>query len=351
MTSFQYEEINSLISGCLSGNASNDDITRLEQWVSASYENRKYYLQIKNIWDANSKALLPQDIPYEQAFVDVQRKIRNHRRWSILSVTFRKAAAILLLPLLALTLWLGKSSRSENEFSRNPVLCEVSAAFGTRSVITLSDGSRIWLNSGSSLKYPEHFTRNTREVYLNGEGYFEVDADKKTPFIVHTGIINVKATGTKFNINASGLDKNTSITLVSGKVTVCKNIDPNRSVELAEMLPDQHFTFDTTSGTFNHTREDTYKHIAWKDGKLVFRNEPLEDVLRKIGYYYNVDMVILDGKLREYRYRATFEEESIEEIMNLLKLSSPLDYRVEERKPLPDGSFPKKKIIIFPVKK
>jgi ferric-dicitrate binding protein FerR (iron transport regulator) len=98
------------------------------------------------------------------------------------------------------------------------------------------------------------------------------------------------------------------------------------------------------------THEDTYKDIAWKDGKLIFRNEPLEDVLRKIGYYYNVDMEIRGNSLKEYRYRATFEEESIDEILKLLKISSPVDYRVVKREALPDGSFPKKKIIIFPLK-
>ncbi len=79
------------------------------------------------------------------------------------------------------------------------------------------------------------------------------------------------------------------------------------------------------SGSFNVLTEDTYRFIAWKDGKLIFRNEPLEDVIKRIGYFYNVDIELKDEKLKEYRYRATFEDESLDEILHLLKISSPVE--------------------------
>jgi len=91
---------------------------------------------------------------------------------------------------------------------------------------------------------------------------------------------------------------------------------------------------------------DTYKYISWKDGVLVFRNEPFDSVLQKISQFFNVDIDLNSEELKSYRYYATFKEESLEEILKLLRISAPIDYREVKREPLSDGSFPKKKVII-----
>jgi ferric-dicitrate binding protein FerR (iron transport regulator) len=341
-------EIDALIARCLSSASSADEKTELTNWMSQSAENRKYFLQMKNLWESAANEISPADINTEKALSMVERRMRRKYTTTHVFGILQKAAAILLLPLLALSFWLGRAHEMKSK--DKPVYSEVTAAFGTRSVLTLPDGSTVWLNSGSSLKYPRQFENNIRNVYLTGEGYFEVQASEKKPFIVHTKNLNVQATGTRFNVNASGLEKNTSITLVEGKVTVSRHTETGNTEQLGRLTKDEQLVYDTLAGSFRINKADTYKYIAWKDGKLIFRNESLEDVLKKIGYYYNVDMEIRDSSLKEYRYRATFEEESIEEIMNLLRLSSPLDYKVVKREPLPDGSFPKKKIIIFPIK-
>jgi ferric-dicitrate binding protein FerR (iron transport regulator) len=252
--------------------------------------------------------------------------------------------------MLAGSYYLGTLRQEHRAMAVTPVYNEVSAAFGTRSMLTLDDGSRVWLNSGSRLKYPKDFSGRRREVFLTGEAYFEVESDASRPFIVRTKRLNVRATGTRFNVNVSSIEKASQITLVEGKIAVCKNVAGGKTVEISRMEPSQHMAFDTISGSFKVETEDTYRFIAWKDGKLIFRNEPLEDVIKRIGYFYNVDIELKDEKLKEYRYRATFEEESLDEILHLLKISSPVDYREIKREPLPDGSFPRKKIIIFPAR-
>jgi ferric-dicitrate binding protein FerR (iron transport regulator) len=262
-----------------------------------------------------------------------------------------RAAAILFLPMLAGSYYLGTIRHEKQPMQSGQVYNEVSAAFGTRSMLTLADGSRVWLNSGSKLKYPKDFSGRHREVFLTGEGYFEVQSNTSKPFIVRTKRLNVTATGTRFNVNVSSIEKSNQITLVEGKVTVCTTLPGGKPVEISQMLPSQHLAYDTLSGSYNVLTEDTYRYIAWKDGKLIFRNEPLEDVIRKIGYFYNVDIELKDEKLKEYRYRATFEEESLDEILHLLEISSPVNYREIKREPLPDGSFPRKKIIILPAGK
>jgi ferric-dicitrate binding protein FerR (iron transport regulator) len=101
---------------------------------------------------------------------------------------------------------------------------------------------------------------------------------------------------------------------------------------------------------FTVNNEDTYKYIAWKDGKLIFRNEPLDEVVKKIGQVFNVDIELQGNSLQDYRYRATFEDESLTEILKLLEISSPISFKEIKRVPLADGSFPRKKVIVFPVK-
>jgi ferric-dicitrate binding protein FerR (iron transport regulator) len=351
MSDYNRDEINSLIAACLAGTAPSEELERLDAWISESKENRIYYQQMKNIRDVWHPDIRLHEVNVEEAYLKVRNKLGLLRRTSVAFTFFLRAAAILFLPLLAGSYYLGTLRNGGQSDKSGQVYNEISAAFGTRSMLTLADGSRVWLNSGSKVKYPKDFSGRNREVFLTGEGYFEVESDASRPFIVQTARLNVRATGTRFNVNVSSLEKASQVTLVEGKVTVSKNLDGGESMEISRMNPRQHLAYDTLSGCFNVLTEDTYKFIAWKDGKLIFRNEPLEDVVKKIGYFYNVSIELKDEKLKEYRYRATFEEESLEEILNLLKMSSPVDYREIRRKPLPDGSFPKKRIIIFPAGK
>jgi transmembrane sensor len=344
------EDIHTLIADYLSGTADHESVEKLNEWVSESAENKKYYQHLKNIWELAHHEINPAELDTERAYEKVQDKLSLHRKKTLFLNILMRAAAILLLPLLATSYFLG-IRYAGGLHDRKQVYNEVSSAFGTRSMISLSDGSKVWLNSGSHLRYPREFVTRKREVYLTGEGYFEVESNPRRPFIVHTQRLNVTATGTKFNVNVSRLEKASQVTLVSGKVLVSKNLSNGKTVEISHLSPDDHLAFDTLSEKVEIQKENTYKYIAWKDGKLIFRNEPLEEVIRKIGYFYNVDIELKDEKLKEYRYRATFEEESLEEILNLLKMSSPVDYREIKRQPLPDGSFPRKKIVLFPAQK
>ena len=232
-----------------------------------------------------------------------------------------------------------------NEKSGN-VYNEVYAAFGTRSAILLADSTLVWLNSGSSLRYPEKFDVKHRQVYLKGEGYFEVKSDISRPFLVQTANLLIKATGTKFSVFDYDLNTDKEVTLVTGKLSLdnpsAKDLQP-----IAELHPGQHLEFNIKTQTKSIREEDVYKYVAWKDGKLIFRNDLLSEVVKKIGMMYNVDIEIQGDELKEYRYRATFKDETLEEILKLLKMSSPIDYREVKRTIEPDGTYPRKKVILY----
>jgi ferric-dicitrate binding protein FerR (iron transport regulator) len=128
-----------------------------------------------------------------------------------------------------------------------------------------------------------------------------------------------------------------------------RTTDENKNVKSSKLNVNQHLSFNKDNGATTISDEDIYKYISWKDGKLVFRNEPLSQVVKKIGQIFNCDVEVRGKNIQNYSYRATFQDESLTEILKLLKISSPIDYIELKRDPLPDGSFPRKKIIIFPV--
>jgi transmembrane sensor len=339
-----------IIASYLAGSASNEDISFLEKWISESDENKKFFDQIRNIWGTVDSQNLSQVIDTKKSLDKVLQRISpafsRKKRWERIG----KIAAILLIPLfVGNIIWFSNNSRKA-VLHNAPVFSETYAAFGTRTALKLVDGSQVWLNSGSSLRYPDKFTGNNREVLLNGEAYFEVASNASLPFIVKTADLTIKATGTKFNVMGYNSDLKSEITLVDGKVSVCELDKNGNSTLLKELNPDQHLVYNKSTKLVSVNNEDPYKFYSWKDGKLIFRNEPLSDVVNKLSQVFNVDIILQGNTLQDYRYRATFEDESLSEILKLLKISSPISYQEIKRYPLPDGSFPKKRVIIFPVK-
>jgi transmembrane sensor len=335
-----------IIARYLGGEVNPDEIVELQKWLGASKDNLLYFQQLKNIWDDSQHFADGKIIDVEKAYNMINKRVifRSPAQnfWSY----WKKIAAVLLIPLVLGNL-LYFSFRAKN-YSKyhEPIYNELYAAFGTRSALKLSDGTAVWLNSGSSIKYPDRFIGNDRRVFIKGEAYFEVESDIHKPFIVETSLLTVKATGTKFSVSEYTSDDEAEVTLVSGKVEV--NLTGGKNIESSNLSVNQHFSFNKVNGTTSIIEEDTYKYISWKDGKLIFRNEPLSQVVKKISQIFNVDIELQGSSLQGYSYRATFKDESLEEILKLLKLSSPINYSEVKRDPLPDGSFQRKKVIIFP---
>jgi len=345
------EETLVLIARNLEGLADSEEIFQLNLWLESSIDNKRYYEEVKNIWDNSDKKIAYENIDTKQALNNVLRRIKvvvpKKRFWYY----WQKIAAILILPLIiGSLLWILFNSKNKNGSSNGLVYNEVHVALGTHSSLRLGDSTLVWLNSGSSLRYPVKFDKKNRKVFLNGEAYFEVRSDASKPFIVETPTLKVKATGTKFNVLEYTSEPVAQVTLVSGKVVVNESNPDNDYQLISELKPNQYLSYNRITKEKHIIDEDVYKYFAWKDGKLIFRDEPLDKVLSKLSLMFNVDIDLQGEELIPYRYHATFQDESLEEILKLLKLSAPLSFREIKRDPLPDGSFPKKKVIVFPVK-
>lgn len=334
-------DIEIMISRYLSKEATPEEIKELESWVSINSENKKSFLAQKNIWEVTHPAFDPDKIDVDSAQRRVMKQIL-HRNQSI-SIRFKlsflhywqQMAAILFLPLLILSAYLYfKPAPSIVETHQ-----ELFTPYGTWSVINLPDGSKVWLNAGSSLKYPTQFNDRQRVVLLQGEAYFEVESDREHPFIVETKELTIKATGTAFNVNAYTSDNMAAVTLVKGKVAV--TLDKKKTIPLSA---GEKIDYNPITSLYNVNKTNTYKWCSWKDGILIFRDDPLEYVFKRLGQTYNVEFILKDTELGKYSYKATFEGESLNEILRLLEMSAPIRCKEVSNRNNNNGKLEKQRI-------
>jgi ferric-dicitrate binding protein FerR (iron transport regulator) len=337
------EKVKKLIVDYLSGKATREDIVNLTEWIQASPDNLSYYRKIHAIWQGLTPAFAPEDIDVDRAHAQFMKKLHRRSRFVTALSYWPRVAVAVAIPLLLIAIYL---------FANKPhgdlveAYQEVFSPYGTYSKVNLPDGSIAWLNAGSSLKYPLAFTAGERAVSLSGEAYFEVQSDRDNPFSVQVKNVTIKATGTAFNVEAYKNDSLIAVTLTRGKV----GIQIGR-MEAFDLSPGERMGYNTHTNHCEMKKTDTYKWYAWKDGKMVFRDDPLGYVFKRIGQTFNVDIVVRDSDIAGHLYRATFEKESLDEILKLLKLSAPIQYLTHEREKSGDEHYIKQHIEVVRVGK
>ena len=334
-------DIEIIISRYLSKEATPEEIKVLEDWISATPENYRSFLSQKNVWEVSPPAVNPEEIDVDSAHRKVMEQILHPNqpvsvrpKLSFLHY-WQQVAAILLLPLLILSAYLYFKPASQIAETYQ----ELFTPYGTWSVVNLPDGSKVWLNAGSSLKYPTQFNDKQRVVSMQGEAYFEVESDKEHPFIVKTKQLTVEATGTAFNVNAYAPDHVAAVTLVKGKVAV--TLDQKKTISLS---PGEKIDYNLATSLYNVNKTNTYKWCSWKDGILIFRDDPLEYVFKRLGQTYNVEFILKDAELGKYSYKATFEGESLNEILRLLEMSAPIRCKEVSNRNSNNEKFEKQRI-------
>lgn len=272
----------------------------------------------------------------------------RRRKVSKLVTLLGRVAAILFLPLLGVAFYLLSNQNIQSVFYSGNTLIdslEIIAPVGSRTIVQLSDGSKVHLNYGSKIKYPRVFAGDTREVKLSGEGYFDVAHDPDKPFIVKTGQLNVTALGTRFNVQAYPGDNTISATLVEGKVLVEKTTETQKTERLGTMVPGQHAEYDMETGDITSSKGNIDKYVAWIDGKLVFDNEPITVVAEKLSRMFNVEIEVADN-VKDLTYTVTFMNDPLFLILDLMTETTPVTYKTFPRKKLENGTYTKMKIKI-----
>lgn len=345
------EDKYALIAKFLTSHLSEAETTELEEWKLASRENLQEYNDFISLWAQSGSLEMPESINQLEAQNVIFRKAGIHssrKRWINLAV---QAAAILVLSFIFSGIYnsLIHNNRNQN-FANNSsslIYQEIKAAYGTQAKVELADGTKVFLNSGSKLRFPQTFAnQQQRKVVLDGEGYFEVTKNKEQPFIVEANQLNIKVLGTKFNVDAYGDNSSVSVALVEGSVMLQGN-GGGQNNDLMQLSPNQVATLNQVDQTLSKSDvADLYKYTAWINGRIVFYGDPIQTVVKKLEKWYNVDIVISDKRLESYKFTGTFIDESLEQILNILSMSSQMTYAIQPNTKQPDNSMSQRRIIL-----
>lgn len=278
-----------------------------------------------------------ESIDVDRSYEKTMRKAKRSKRMELYQLLM-KYAAFFSLPLLMTSLVLGWMYFSKPDSDER--YAEVISANGSIMRYELPDHSVVWLNSGSKLRYPVVFQGDRRNVELTGEAYFEVEADKERPFYVNmTDGLKVYVYGTKFNVSAYGDDTSIETVLEKGKVNV---ITP-QAKELV-LNPGERVLYNRESGQWTKDKVDVYEKVAWKDGKLIFRNASLDEIFKRLSRHFNVDIELSNRYNREYRYRATFRNETLPQILDYLAQSARMKWQLHDGSQQDDNTLSRKKV-------
>lgn len=250
-----------------------------------------------------------------------ETKIRRISRWK-----WAAAAAVLVL---------GSTFYFLNKGSRAPVAGNVqwvkrSNGKATRSFIELADGSKIWLNAESVLTYPEKFNRSSREIYLEGEAFFDVATNEKRPFIIHLKKGTIKVLGTSFNIRAYE-NEPVQTAVVTGKVAFIPRYEEAKKIgDTILVTPDVKVTYTASSGTLIKGNTIGEEDKAWTEGRLIFRNATLEEIGASLQRNFNKQVEFEANAPKQYRLTGSFHNNTLEDIMYYLSKSKAFHYRITD---------------------
>jgi len=341
-TMLNENQIELLITTCLTGKATDEEQQSLETWVHANPEHLRYYQDFVNIWQVTHPAFDPAGIDVAQAEKKLRKRISETNAVQKLWIYWQRVAAILLIPLLLWSAYRYVDNRQADSFQESTEYQELKSPCGMFSRVELPDGTKVWLNGGSSLKYPLTFRQGKRQVFLEGEGYFEVHSDRKNPFVVKTSQMTLTATGTAFNIDACATDSMTAVTMVDGAVEVAFGKGASMTLK-----PGDRALYNSQTHKGSVVKTDPYKWYAWKDGQMIFRDDPLYYVFKRLEQTFNVEIILKDGEIAGELYRASFRGESMDEILRLLEMSAPIRFVKRERGKTTDLYYEKRRIEVY----
>jgi transmembrane sensor len=348
------QEIIEIIARVLDGSATTEDYKYLTGWVNQNKENEKEFASYESLWLAmdiiSNKEKFSTEHGYQKMLSKVKQRNENNNSRFVIQNYWKIAASILLI--IGFSFFAYRMGKHANETQIS--FYELNTPKGSKTQLILPDGTKIWLNAGSKLRYPNRFQNNIREVFLEGEGYFDVTKDSKRPFIVHTSDINIRVLGTIFNVKSYPNEGTIETTLISGKVIIESKSDDSKKI--AQLLPSQKITFLKKSGkvllndseqkqiaqintkTENNSQSDkiiisekvnTTIYTSWKDNLLVFDNETFESIALKIERRYGAFILFNDTIIKNYRFSGTFPEISIDRALNALQYASPFNYKIK----------------------
>jgi len=316
----------------LRGETSPEETNNIEQWINDNSTNKKILLELARIYYAQEIEERISSRDSLNAYNLVKRRLDKRRHFeSIKHYLFAAACftGIIIMSIIFSSIYEASIRHPNNRNERVTVFSNP----GMRSTFTLPDGSIAYLNSGSSLSYPLHFTDKDyeRRIFLEGEGYFKVKHNDRLPFIVSVNHnnINIRATGTEFNVQAYSKENNVRVTLVKGSIVLLMKKRNNQN-KYTQLVRPQRVSYNLLNEKISIDSVDAKNESAWREGRLVFKNSPLPEMLEKLTHFYNVKFTVQDPIIYSYSFTGDFNNRELSQILDYLKISSSMDYKIQQ---------------------
>jgi len=205
--------------------------------------------------------------------------------------------------------------------------------YGKRSNLTLKDGTKVWINSGSKLVYPVSFSASERRVFVEGEAYFEVAQNEKSPFIVETKNLDIRVLGTAFNVTAFRDEPTFSTVLVHGSVEVTGNKNSRIRKTKTKLTPNDRLAYYAATGETVVKKVNVERYVSWKDGYLIYRQASLKNVMKELSRLYNIHVVFSDPAIEQEKLTGKLDlKQNADEVIGIISSASSLTFQKTERR-------------------
>lgn len=295
------------------------DVTEAEkqlvtEWIQEGTDNMCEYMAQRKLHDITLWRTEPKAKVEEKA---VQKRFSMRTLW----MESAQIAAVVAVVLMGAYYWFNKESSIEAG-----TLQSIYVPAGQRAEIMLSDGTKVWLNSRSTLTFPGNFSGELRSVKLDGEGYFAVSKNTEKPFIVETNKCDVRVLGTEFNVMAYAEDSLWETALLEGSVEI---LTPGTATAGMKLEPNTMATLKGNKLVRGLIKETDY--FLWREGLLCFNNISVKDMIEKLKLYYGVDIVVNNIRILENRYTGKFRtKDGVEHVLKVLKLNNKFAYTKDD---------------------
>jgi transmembrane sensor len=330
-----------LIGRKLSGEASSEELKELEGLVQQQPELKHRIAILQQFWEqhdivspaaieeALKKALQKIDLPVSTPVEYLPPVKRRSTRF----ILFRAAAAVVILLgcFLIWNKWQTPGKKETTLANASLSLVEKQNSKGVKSTIELPDGSKVWLNADSKIEYPEAFAGGSREVYLNGEAFFDVVKNPSKPFIIHLSNGTVRVLGTSFNIRAYENEKVIQTSVVTGKVAFIPKYERNsKKQDTLFITPENKVSYFLANEKVVAAVTISQEDKAWTEGKLIFKNMTFEQIAAELERNFGMKVVFVNDNPKAYRLTGSFQNNNLEEIMYYLQKTKEFNYKITD---------------------